>query len=272
MDVREWMKSGARIGWIRALSARYADWRFKRWKSRNPDRDFAEFYVDDVVAKINKGSGHPTLGAKGFRSGKNRSVEWDRKSFASRGADQWRYYARVTGLAPGKRCVDYGCGSLRVGQHAIRELNAGDYWGLDISDSFYESGRQLLDPDLIMAKSPRFSVIDDALLDHVRDWRCDAIFANAVIQHVPQSELHIFFKRIAKLVAPGAIAAIVFIGGTSIERVKAMSWAYPDDLLTDAVTDADDELEAECFPIEGEDAKAFNGKRRLLRIRRKALV
>ena len=69
---------------------------------------------------------------------------------------------------------------------------------------------------------------------------------------------------------PGAVAAIVFIADASITQVKAMSWAYPDDVLVSAVLEADRKLKAKCLPLDGPDAKAFHPGRRLLRIERSA--
>ena len=70
--------------------------------------------------------------------------------------------------------------------------------------------------------------------------------------------------------APGAVAAIVFIADASITQVKAMSWAYPDDVLVSAVLEADRKLKAKCVPLDDSDAKAFHPGRRLLRIERPA--
>jgi len=38
------------------------------------------------------------------------------------------------GLKPDDVLVDYGCGTLRMGLHAIRYLAPGNYWGLDINE------------------------------------------------------------------------------------------------------------------------------------------
>lgn len=244
--------------------------RFRAWKKRNPGRDFSHFYVDDVLARLRKGKGHPTLGRRGFLRQRAGTVTWTSESFSERGAAQWAYYSKVTGAGPGKTCVDFGCGSLRIGQHAFRDLQAGHYWGLDVTDAFINEGLALIDPALIVDKQPRFSIINDATLDDVRAWRPDCIFANAVVQHVPLGELKPFFGRIARIMAPGTIAAMVFIPGSSVRRVKATSWAYPDEVLTCAIAEVDRELEAECLAIEGDDASAFHQGRRLLRIRRAA--
>jgi hypothetical protein len=254
----------------RWAGAQLGQHRFRSWKRRNPGRPFSDFYVDQVEATLDKGKGHPTLGRRGFVPASPLAVDWTTDSFANRGERQWSYYARITGISPDAKCVDFGCGSLRIGQHAIRQLDPGNYWGLDVTDAFVKTGLDLIDPALLQAKRPNFSIIEDASLEAVREWKPKALFANAVVQHVPPSELPAFFARIARIMAPGAVAAIVFIADASITQVKAMSWAYPDDVLVSAVLEADRKLKAKCVPLDGIDAKAFHPGRRLLRIQRPA--
>jgi hypothetical protein len=259
-----------RIPGARWVGSWLGEHRYRRWRRRNPQGDFSQFYVDHVLSSIGKGKGHPTLGTRGFTKTKPGAVSWTPESFAQRGCEQWAYYARVTNLATEDKCVDFGCGSLRVGQHAIRQLERGCYWGLDVTDAFVSTGLKLIEPSLLAEKQPHFAIIDDASIEQVAAWKPKALFANAVLQHVPPPELPTFFRRVGRLLAPGAIAAIVFIADSSITQVKAMSWAYPDDVLTSAVLESDRKLKARCFPIDPEDSKAFAPGRRLLKIERLA--
>jgi hypothetical protein len=48
----------------------------------------------------------------------------------------------VYGLKPEDTCVDHGCGALRIGLHAIRYLERGAYWGLDIEEFLLDEGRE----------------------------------------------------------------------------------------------------------------------------------
>lgn len=93
---------------------------------------FAEFYRRDVEAQLRSGAVHSTLGPR-LRSG----------TFSEAGLD---VLARLQGfgLTEGMVCIDYGCGTLRVGQHLIRLLGPGAYWGLDISAYLLAEGRRLI--------------------------------------------------------------------------------------------------------------------------------
>jgi hypothetical protein len=215
---------------VRAVPIWLFDQRFRRWKKRNPQGSFAQFYVADAERKLRKGRHHSTLGTRGWATKGTSDVEWDSTSFARRGLVNWSQIVAL-GLQPDMHCVDFGCGSLRLGQHAIRYLAPSNYWGVDLTDSFIHAGLSLLPPDLIASKKPRFGVIGDVLLDEIRSWEPDFIFANAVLQHVPPAELPAFFRRIAAMTTSSTRAYVLFVSASRVRRIKTVSWAYPPELL-----------------------------------------
>ena len=177
------------------------------------------------------GRAHPTLGPRGWAPGHEAEVDWDADSFAERGMRMW-HQIRAFGLEPAMRCVDYGCGSLRLGQHAIQYLEPGNYWGIDVSEAFIDEGIKLIGADLIREKCSRFGVINPFMLAEIGRWEPDFIFSNAVLQHVPPNELGVFFERLAMMMGPHTRAYVLFISADRQLRVKATNWAYPaDDLI-----------------------------------------
>ena len=60
------------------------------------------------------------------------------------------------GLKPEHTLADYGCGTLRVGVHAIKYLEPGRYWGLEVSREFLEEGRKLVLDSVILAEFRKF--------------------------------------------------------------------------------------------------------------------
>lgn len=50
--------------------------------------------------------------------------------------------------------VDYGCGTMRIGIHAVRYLGKGAYWGLDVSETQLEEARLRVGPRLLAKKRP----------------------------------------------------------------------------------------------------------------------
>lgn len=220
-----------RVPLVRAIGHWRSDRLFRRWRARNPGATYADYYAASVSHRMRQGRAHYTLGPRGWTPGHGPAVEWDADSFAERGMRLW-HQIRAFGLEPYMRCVDYGCGSLRLGQHAIRYLDPGNYWGVDVVETFIEEGIKFIGPELLSEKRPRFGVIDDFMLAEIGRWEPDFIFSNAVLQHVPPDELGVFFERLAKMMAPRTRAYVLFISAGRQQRVKAMNWAYPaDDLL-----------------------------------------
>lgn len=224
----------AMVGWLRG---RITDFHFRRWKRHSPLASFAEFYAERVATKILTGRHHKTLGARAWEPGHGPGIELDRFSFAARGLENWAQVLDF-GVTTDMRCVDYGCGSLRIGQHAIRYLDVGNYWGVDVTDVFIAEGLKLIDPKLIEARKPQFGTIDDGLLARIRVWEPDFIFANAVLVHVPPAELTLFFKRIQSIMTRRSKVVIIYISSERTKRVKSMNWAYSEATIREAVQTA----------------------------------
>lgn len=211
---------------VRLISILRSNRRLKKWRSEHPGAPFANFYAQRIEQKLRKGRSHTTLGARGWQLGDDSAVEWDRQSFAQRGLRPWNDVVAL-GLEPHMRCVDYGCGSLRLGQHAMRYLDAGNYYGIDVTDSFTAAGIELIDPELLRSKAPRLAAISGDVLRTIRAWEPDFIFSNAVLQHVPPEELSLYFERLEWMMAPHTKAYILYITGERVQRFDSMSWSYP---------------------------------------------
>jgi hypothetical protein len=230
MQIPRMILDCASLPGVRSVPIWLCDQRFRRWKKRHPQGSFAEFYVADAERTIGKGHRHSTLGTRGWATRGSSEIDWDCESFAGRGLVNWRQIVDL-GLQRDMRCVDFGCGSLRLGQHAIRYLEPAGYWGVDLTQSFMDAGIRLLPPELVTANRPKFGVIGDSLLADIRLWAPDFIFANAVLQHVPPDELALFFRRIAAMMTPSSRAYVLFVSDSRVRRTKAVSWAYPPALL-----------------------------------------
>lgn len=218
---------------VRWVVGRVVDRQFRKWKRASPVGTFAEFYSHRIERKIRAGKYHKTLGARGWQPGHGPGLEFDRRSFATRGLENWAQILSF-GLRPEMRCVDYGCGSLRLGQHAMRYLDDGNYWGIDVTDVFITEGMKLIDPELIAKRNPRFGTINHNLLAEVREWKPEFIFANAVLVHVPPRELQLFFKRLDSIMTAESKAVIIYIASYRTMRLKPMNWAYPEAVLEQA--------------------------------------
>lgn len=237
MNIRTMLRRLSGLPPVRMLSIARSNRLLKKWRLENPGAPFANFYADRIETKLRSGRHHTTLGKRGRLAGRGAEIEWDRQSFERRGLQIWSDIVAL-GLEPHMRCVDYGCGSLRLGQHAMRYLDAGNYYGIDVTDAFIASGLELIDPQLLRDKAPRLGVINGEVLRGIRHWQADFVFSNAVLQHVPPEDLGLFFERLEAMMAPGTRAFILYITGQRIERFDSMSWSYPADYIRAAARSA----------------------------------
>jgi SAM-dependent methyltransferase len=218
------------------------DREYRQFRKANPGARFGDFYAQKALESINRNIPHATLG-KRLRSGQ----EWPQA-----GVKQLQFLKRQ-GLKPHHRLVDFGCGSLLVGQHLIRYLDPGHYWGLDITDVFIEMGVEQLPPGLLAEREPRFRIIDPSVLEEARRIEADFVYSRAVLRHVPPEELSEFFTRIMSLLGKKTRLLITGITASSIARVSPNSWAFPESLIREHVERCGGTAEFEAKPghIEG---------------------
>jgi hypothetical protein len=210
----------------KALKARKTRLRLARDEVKLGEGGFAEVYVRRVQRKIKRGKAHPTLGGVRWSRKTGEALEnWDPQAFAERGKGKFKLF-RKHGLAPHMTCVDYGCGSLRLGQHAIRLLPRGSYVGLDVTDYFFRIGLTLLPPEVVDAKQPRVFVISADVLRDLAQEKPDFLFSYAVMQHVPPEDLDIFLGRAIALIGETGRAAIEFVSARSDCHLDGMTWAH----------------------------------------------
>ena len=96
--------------------------KYEEWRKLNPSKEFKDYFAETVKSELVKGRAHPTLGGK---------LVDDEYGASGRG-----FLKRLLdhGLKPDDICVDYGCGTLRIGVHVIDYLDPGRYWGFNVAD------------------------------------------------------------------------------------------------------------------------------------------
>jgi hypothetical protein len=215
----------------RRLSLLHAATRQALWRMRNPGKSFADYYSESIAGKLDRGVAHTTLGKRDRpKVPVAPGAELVERPHWDRGVEPFQFL-RSLGLRPEHRCVDYGCGSLRVGMHLIDYLDAGNYWGVDVTDRFYRDGLELLQPEAVPAKAPRFDVISRESLARIGAWRPDIVFSFSVLLHVPPSELPDYLAKVVGLLAKDSRAIIVFDATARDIRFSAKSWGHSRDRL-----------------------------------------
>jgi hypothetical protein len=195
--------------WWRA-SRRYAGWRL-----RHPFAPYEDYYVDAVMEKV-RGSGHPAIGP-GARTVRAETELLD-------------FFLRY-GLQADDVAVDYGCGSLRLGEAVIAHQAPGKYWGVDITHEFYELGLKEIDPELIRAKAPKLGVINAETLAKVRADKPRVIASWHVCSKVPEARLDTYIGNIVSLLSPGSTALIHFPETAERRQLSGLAWASPRSLI-----------------------------------------
>lgn len=173
---------------------RRARWRrnaFAAWLERHPGGSYAQFYAENARDGLAEGKPHPTLGVKNV----------DEATVRARANKILEDFKRAGGM-PHHVVVDYGCGSLWVGEAFMEYLDPGNYIGLDVVDFFYKDGLARLPADFVASRRPSLHVISDASLADVRARNPDFVFSFAVMMHVPPGDLGGYFARILSLAGP----------------------------------------------------------------------
>ena len=189
---------------------------FLLWKRRHPLADFKDYFLEIANSDLARGRPHPTLG-------RNLSGS----PFPTSGKKTFPSLARRYGIGPHDTCVDYGCGTLRVGLHAIRYLNPSRYWGMDISEVFLAEGLELIGSELVATKRPNLRVISPSTLAEAAAAKPKFLFSVNVLLHVHPGELPEFMTNILSIIQGNSLAVVT---GEWTERrtrqVARQSWIH----------------------------------------------
>jgi hypothetical protein len=202
---------------------REAKWNegFKKFLSKNPDATFAQFYAHRVRTKIDKGQSHSTLGGD-ILDPKHGEIE-----FAEAGRKRFRSIRKMTGLRSHHRLVDYGCGSLRIGYHAMLYLDPGHYFGLDVTNDFIDMGKELIG-DALTERQPHLAAIAPKSLAAATAFGADFVLSSAVAMHVHPDEAATYYGSLQSLASkPGARVYFSVRLADKPERFAQSGWAWP---------------------------------------------
>jgi hypothetical protein len=122
-------------------------------------------------------------------------------------AQRWLETLVKLGLRPEHLCVEYGCGSLWCAEPVIRHLLPDRFVGLDITDRFYEFGRQRLG-DLLAEKRVRLAVMSRRFLREVATLKPDFVYSHRVLHHVPRRGLARYMRNIISMLSERTILVI----------------------------------------------------------------
>ncbi len=115
-------------------------------------------------------------------------------------------YLKKDGLTPGMRLLDIGCGCLRGGVHFVEFLEAGNYFGIDLSEDLLKAGYDIeLAGAGLQHKLPRDQLRVSEEFD-VSGFgvQFDAALALSVLTHLTLNHVKLCLNRLAGSMRPGA--------------------------------------------------------------------
>ncbi len=127
-------------------------------------------------------------------------------------------YVRDRGLVRHMRFLDVGCGCLRGGLHFVDYLDAGCYYGIDLSQDLLDAG---YDTELKQAglqqKLPRENLLcTDGFNATGFGVAFDMALAHSVFTHLPSDLVKLCLSRLAHVIKPGGrFFATVFLSNDS---------------------------------------------------------
>jgi SAM-dependent methyltransferase len=169
---------------------------FEQWQKKNPKKTFKDFFSETVEAKLRAGGAHQSLGGN-----------LDGKVHGEVGQGFFRRFV-AKGLKPEDSFVDYGCGTLRLGIHAIKYLSPGRYWGLEISDFLLDQGRELIGEKLLREKEPHLQVISPESVAAAAAAKPAVLISVRVLIHVHPNDLKEYFHNILTIIGSSGQAHV----------------------------------------------------------------
>lgn len=112
-------------------------------------------------------------------------------------------YLREHGLSPRHRLLDIGCGNLRAGRLLIDYLDAGHYYGIDISPDILIAAKRTVTAQGLQRKLPYLTLTHDLTFDFLPDRHFDVVHAHSVFSHSPLEVIDECLAHVARILAPG---------------------------------------------------------------------
>ncbi len=116
-------------------------------------------------------------------------------------------FLRKQGLNRQARLLDVGCGCFRCGVHLVDYLEAGRYYGIDISQELLDIGYdQEIASRGLSDKLPRANLLCDSGFNAARfDQQFDLGLAQSLFSHLPLNHIRLCLTRLAPVFRIGGV-------------------------------------------------------------------
>ena len=138
------------------------------------------------------------------------------------------------GLKPPMRMLEIGCGNLRAGRLFAEYLDAGNYYGVDISPDILLAAHRVVADYGLQAKLPHLSLVGDLRLEFLPDGHFDVVHAHSVFSHSPLSVIDECLAHVGRVMAPGGFFDFTFDRTEGVEhQVLREDFYYRTQTLTE---------------------------------------
>ncbi len=186
-----------------------------RYATRHPDRivPHARRLARDTVLRL-KSRDHVSYYRAVMKSDAARSDEGavgshTHESWLKLGQLQFDYLVSH-GLKPGMRMLEIGCGNLRAGRLFIDHLDAGDYYGIDISPDILLAAQRTLAETGLQGRLPHLTLVNDLKLAFLPSGYFDVVHAHSVFSHSPAEVIEECLAHVGRVMKPGGFFDFTF--------------------------------------------------------------
>jgi len=111
-------------------------------------------------------------------------------------------YLVAHGLRPEHRMLEIGCGNLRAGRLFIDYLEAGHYYGIDISPDILIAAQDVMVEYGLAGKVPHLTPVRDLRFAFLPDRHFDVVHAHSVFSHSPIEVIEECFAHVGRIMKP----------------------------------------------------------------------
>ncbi len=209
------------------------------YATRHPDRivPYARRLARDTWLRVRTGD-HASYYRAVMRSDTARSHE---AAVGGRTHDWWLRmgqmqfdYLVTHGLKPADRMLEIGCGDLRAGRLFIDYLDAGNYYGIDISPDILLAAQTTLAEAGLQDKLPHLALVRDLKLAFLPAAYFDVVHAHSVFSHSPIGVIDECLANVGRVMTPAGLFDFTFDRTEGAEHhVLREDFYYRTQTLTD---------------------------------------
>ena len=119
-------------------------------------------------------------------------------------------YLTGHGLKPGDRMLEIGCGNLRAGRLFIDYLDAGNYYGIDISPDILLAATDVIAEFGLQARLPHLTLVRDMSLGFLPGSWFTVVHAHSVFSHSPIEVIDECLRHVGRVMAPDGFFDFTF--------------------------------------------------------------